>query len=181
MQKGVKFYHNLDEVPLEIRSNTPKGTEDKYVWFKGTIASPVSGTDEFSVALVIEDNSAYIAFCNGRGQAFFNPEPTTTEVIWTVFKTSQEMVFECNGEFCLKYTYSDSVEGDERCETFNQPSIQMFFVDHTGQVAEEYRASGTVLLSVNNSYSGHVGSRGSTVNELNLCKINYYVHLVFYY
>ena len=150
-QKGVKFEHNLDEIPLEIRSNTPKGSSGKYVWFEGTIASPVNGKGWFSVALVIEDNSAWIAFCNGEGEDFFNPEPTTTEVIWTVFKTSQEMVFECNGVFCLKYTYSDSTSNDALCSTFNQPSIQMYFVDNSVQVAEEYRASGTVLLSVNNN------------------------------
>ena len=144
-QKGVQFNHNLDEIPLEIQSNTPKGTSGTYVWFKGTIATPVSGESAFSVAIAIKDNSAWLAFCNGEGQAFFNPEPATTEVIWTVFKTSQEMVFECNGEFCLKYTYSDSTSNDAKCNTFNQPSIQMFFVDYSGQVAEEYRASGTVL------------------------------------
>ena len=142
-QNGVRFDHNLDEIPLEIRSNTPKGTSGKYVWFQGTIASPVSGKDVFSVALVIEDNSAWLGFCNGPGEVFFNPEPATTEVIWTVFKTSQEIVFECNGVFCLKYTYSDSTSNDAICNTFNQPSIQMFFVNHSGQVAEEYRASGT--------------------------------------
>ena len=145
VQKGVKFDHNLDEVPLEIRSNTPKGTEGKYVWFHGTIASPVNDLGTFSVAIVIEDNSAWLARCNWAGEAFFNPEPRTTEVIWTIFKTSQEMVFECNGEFCLKYTYSDSEENDERCETFNQPSIQIFFMDHDSQVAQAYRLSGTSL------------------------------------
>ena len=146
-QRGVKFAHNLDEIPLEIRSNTPKGTSGKYVWFQGTIGSPVSGEDVFKVALVIQDNSAWLAFCNGGGEAIFSPEPTTTEVIWTVFKTSQDMVFECNGVFCLKYTYSDSTSNDARCNTFNQPSIQMFFVDFTGQVAEQYRASGTTKFS----------------------------------
>ena len=149
VQKGVKFDHNLDEVPLEIRSNTPKGTEGKYVWFHGTIASPVNDLGTFSVAIVIEDNSAWLGFCNEAGQAFFNPEPATTEVIWTVFKTSQEMVFECNGEFCLKYTYSDSTSNFEKCNTFNQPSIQLFFMDYSGQAGEAYRASGTVLFSFN--------------------------------
>ena len=144
-QKGIKFDHNLDEIPLEIWSNTPKGTSGKYVWFKGTVASPVSGNDEFTVALVIEDNSAWLGSCNGPGQAFFDPEPATTEVIWTVFKTSQEMVFECNGVFCLKYTYSDSTSNDAICNTFNQPSIQMFFMDYSGQAGEAYRASGKIF------------------------------------
>jgi len=94
------------------------------------------------LAIVITDNSAWLADCNVAGEAFFNPEPATTEVVWTVFKTSKEMVIECNGEFCLKYKYSDSILGDIKCTAFNQPSIQMFFVDHGGQVAEQYRASG---------------------------------------
>ena len=140
--KGVKFDHNLDEVPLEIKSNTAKGTPSKYVWIQGTIAVPIWGV--FSLAIVITDNSAWLAGCNGAGQAFFNPEPVTTEVVWTVFKTSKEMVIECNGEFCLKYTYSDAVG----CTTFNQPSIQMFFVDNTGQVAEQYRASGKTKFDI---------------------------------
>ena len=142
MLKGVKFDHNLDDIPVEIKSNTSKGTPDSYVWFQGTIASPISGRDGFSAVISILDNSAWLGSCNGPGQDFFNPEPTTTEVIWTIFKTSQEMVFECNGVFCLKYTYSDSTSNDAICNTFNQPSIQMLFVDYPGQVAEEYRASG---------------------------------------
>ena len=142
VEKGVKFDHNLDEVPLEIKSNTAKGTPGKYVWIQGTIGLPLSGLDVFTLALKIEDNSAWLTYCNGPGETFFNPEPATTEVVWTVFKTSKEMVIECNGELCLKYTYSDSVLGDIKCTTFNQPSIQMFFVDHGGQVAEQYRASG---------------------------------------
>ena len=142
VEKGVKFDHNLDEVPLEIKSNTAKGTPSKYVWIQGTIAVPISGTGVFMLAIVITDNSAWLSNCNGPGQAFLNPEPATTEVVWTVFKTSKEMVIECNGEFCLKYTYSDSVGGDNRCTAFNQPSIQMFFTDLDVQVAEQYRASG---------------------------------------
>jgi hypothetical protein len=142
VQKGVKFDHNLDEIPLEIKSNTPKGTKDKYVWIQGTIATPVSSVDVFSLALVIEDNSAWLANCNGPGKTMFNPEPTTTEVVWTVFKTSKQLVMECNGEFCLKYMFYGN-NHDIRCTTFYQPSIQMFFVDYNGQVAEKYRTSGT--------------------------------------
>ena len=100
------------------------------------------------MALCIEDNSAFSAFCtNGCGDAFFNPEPKTTEVVWTVFKTSKELVFECNGVFCLKYAYSDSTKGDARCNTFKQPSKQIFFVDYGGQAAKQYRASGSTLLT----------------------------------
>lgn len=139
----MQFDHNLDEIPLEVRSNTPKGSSGKYVWFQGTIATHVINLAVFSVALAIEDNSAWLAHCNKQGQTFFDPEPTTTEVIWTIFKTAQVMVFECNGLFCLKYTYNDSELIDARCNTFNQQSIQMFFVNNNGQVGEAYRASGT--------------------------------------
>ena len=138
VEKGVMFDHNLDEVPLELKSNTAKGTPDKYVWIQGTIGD----LDRFKLLIVIADNSAWLANCNSPGEAFFNPEPVTTEVVWTVFKTSKEMVIECNGELCLKYTYSDSDRGDIRCTTFNQPSIQMYFEDTSGQAAEQYRASG---------------------------------------
>ena len=143
VEQDVKFDHDLHKVPLEIMSNTPKGTNDKYVWFQGTIANPISTLGLFSLAIAIKDNSAWLADCNGPGEVFFDPEPTTTEVVWTVFKTSKEMVFECNGVFCLKYSYSDSKSGDIRCNTFKQPSLQMFFVKHDGNVAEQYRASGT--------------------------------------
>ena len=37
VKKGVMFDHNLDEVPLELKSNTAKGTPNKYVWIQGTI------------------------------------------------------------------------------------------------------------------------------------------------
>ena len=149
---GVKFDHNLGEVPLEIKSNTVKGTPGKYLWIQGTIAVPIGGIDVFSLVIVIEDNSAWLAKCNGPGEAFFNPEPVTTEVVWTVFKTSKEMVIECNGELCLKYKYSDSVLGDNRCTTFNQPSIQMFFMDHGGQAAEQYRASGKTKFDLDDIF-----------------------------
>ena len=146
--KGDKFDHNLDMVPLEIKSNTPKGTDSKYVWLQGTVADPVQDAEVFSLALCIKDNSAWSAHCtDGCGDAFFDPEPETTEVVWTVFKTPKELLFECNGVFCLKYAYSDSTRGDARCDTFKQPSKQIFFMDDSGQAAEQYRASGSTLLT----------------------------------
>ena len=105
--KGVKFDHNLDEVPLEIKSNTAKGTPGKYVWIQGTIGLPISigGLDVFSLAIVITDNSAWVGFCNVAGEAFFNPEPATTEVVWTVFKTSKEMVSAYTFYFITSITF----------------------------------------------------------------------------
>ena len=146
--RGYNFDHNLDEIPLEIKSNTPKGT-NKHVWIQGTIADPIQDTEVFSLALCIKDNSAWSAHCtDGCGDAFFDPEPETTEVVWTVFKTPKELVFECNGVFCLKYAYIDSTSGDARCNTFEQPSIKMLFPDSGSQAAENYRASGSTHFSV---------------------------------
>jgi hypothetical protein len=146
----VKFDHNLDEIPIQIKSNTPKGTKETYVWLKGTIRNSVErknaknnkSVSEFSMVINMEDYSAWFGFCNGPGEVFFNPEPKTSEVVWTFFKTSKEMVIECNGVFCLKYSFSNASKNDPRCATFNQPSVQMLFEDNDGQVAKQYRISG---------------------------------------
>ena len=108
----------------------------------------MAGEEKFSLALCMEDFSAWMSYCSsGCGDVLFNLEPETTEVVWTVFKTPKELVFECNGVFCLKYAYSDSTQGDARCNTFKQPSKQIFFVDYGGQAAKQYRASGSTLLT----------------------------------
>ena len=147
--KGDEFDHNLDMVPLEIKSNTPKGTDRKSVSILGTIADPVQTVGVFWLIICMKDYSPWMAHCSadGCGNHLFDPEPETTEVIWTVFKTAKELVFECNGVFCLKYAYSDSTRGDARCSTFKQPSKQISFVDTVGQAAEQYRASGSTLLT----------------------------------
>ena len=150
METGKKFVYNLDETPLEIKSNTAKGTADKYIWFSGTIAEHID-TDlkdrsEFNLAIVLEDFSAWVSYCNRLGEVFFDPEPHTTEVVWTVFKTSEELVFECNGVFCLRYTYNSSTMDDIRCTAFKQPTIEIYFQDYHGQAAEQYRASGTKIF-----------------------------------
>ena len=112
----------------------------------GTIGDPVESMDVFSISIGTEDYSAWIGNCNNPGETFFDPEPDTTEIIWTVFKTANELVFECNGVFCLKYTYSDSTLGNAKCNNFKQPSMQLSFSDLNGQAAEHYRASGTAFL-----------------------------------
>ena len=136
-------------VPIEIKSNTPKGTDHKSVWILGTIADPVQKVGVFSLVICMKDYSPWMAHCSadGCGNHLFDPEPETTEVVWTVFKTPKELLFECNGVFCLKYAYSDSTKADARCNTFKQPSKQIFFVDYIGQAAEQYRASGSSLLT----------------------------------
>ena len=107
----------------------------------------MAGEEKFSLALCMEDFSAWMSYCSsGCGDVLFNLEPETTEVVWTVFKTPKELVFECNGVFCLKYAYSGSSR-DARCDTFKQPSKQIYFQDYVGQAAKQYRASGSTLLT----------------------------------
>ena len=140
----MKFDHNLDDNPLEIRSNTAKGTKKKVIWIQGTIAEPVNSVDHFSIRIVLKDYSVWLERCNNAGELFLNPEQVAKKVIWTVFKTPTEIVIECNGVFCLRYKYSDSTAGNPECNVFSQPSTQIVFVDDNDQAAEDYRAAGTV-------------------------------------
>ena len=146
LQKGESngFDHNLDEIPLEIKSNDDKETKkSKYVWFRGKVEDTFS-VDHISVAISVPDYSLWMAECNGQGEKFFDPKPSGEEIIWTIFKTSEKMVIECNGVFCAEYTYSDtsSKKYKSMCNAFTLPTKTFYFVENPGQVATHYRLTG---------------------------------------
>ena len=152
MQKKVAFNHNLDEIPIEIRSKEDSVTtsEQKYIWFQGDVGQSFDqagySVDYISIAIyTVPTFSLWLANCNGPNEKLFNPQPAGKEVILTVFKTATEVVIECDGVLCAKYTYSESTKNDNRCSVFTLPTRTLWFVDHSTQVATEFRLTGSLL------------------------------------
>ena len=148
MQKKVAFNHNLDEIPIEIRSKEDSVTtgEQKYIWFQGNVGQSFDqakdSVDYISIAITVPTFSLWLANCNSANEKLFNPQPAGKEVILTIFKTATEVVIECDGVLCAKYTYSESTRNDNRCNVFTLPTRTLSFVDHSTQVATEFRVTG---------------------------------------
>ena len=128
---------------MEIKSNEDEvATTAKFVWFQAKVENTIFH-DHISTAIPVPNYSLWLAFCNSPGELFFAPPPTGKEIIWTIFKTSEKMVVECNGVFCAEFTYSDSTKGDTRCKAYTLPTRKFYFVDDNTQVATHYRLTGT--------------------------------------
>ena len=153
VQKGVVFTHNLDEVPIEIKSSEDAvtTTQQKYVWLQGDVGQSFGqagggSVDFISFVFTVPNFSIWLANCNGPNQRMFDPQPVGKEVILTIFKTATEVVVECDGVPCVKYTYSESTSNDNRCNVFTVPTRSLWFVDWTTQVATQYRLTGLVCF-----------------------------------
>ena len=153
MIPGQQFDHNLNKIPLEIKSEIPKGTTDKYVWIYGFIGREIhqdenKQVDSFSMAIDMRNYGPWLGFCTKNSEEVsLNPIPTGPEVTWTVFKTNTELIMECNGYFCFRYKYTSSTLQDNRCSSFEFPSLQLVFNDSM-QAAAQYRLSGRFDLTI---------------------------------
>ena len=122
-------------------------TKQKYVWFRGDVGQSFEQAGEdpvdyISIAITVPNFSIWIANCNGPNQRMFDPQPVGKEVILTIFKTATEIVVECDGVPCVKYTYRESTSNDNRCNVHTLPTHSLWFVNFAEQVATEYRLTG---------------------------------------
>ena len=150
VQKGTVFSHNLDEIPIEIKVNEYAVTtsKQKYVWFEGNVGQSFEqagkgSVNKISIAITVPNYSIWLANCNGPNQEWFEPQPEGNEVILTIFKTATEVVVECDGVPCVKYTYSESTN-DNRCNVHTLPTQSLWFVNFDEQVATQYRLTGVL-------------------------------------
>ena len=118
-------------------------TGQKYVWIQGGVGDPsLYSINHISIAITVPKFSIWLANCNGPNQKWFDPQPVGKEVILTIFKTATEVVIECDGVPCVKYTYSESTSNDIRCYVHKLPTQSLWFVNFAEQVATEYRLTG---------------------------------------
>lgn len=100
------IHYNLDNWPLQIKTNTPFGVK-KSVWIQGS----TSPGDDMGISInwYLEDNKVWLAYhhTGGSDRGALSDVPVAEEKTWTIFKLKRKVVLECNDVKVWELEYKD--------------------------------------------------------------------------
>ena len=135
--RDVYIDYDLEEHPLQIKTNSAAGTQEKvYVQFYTAEEEYIS-----DIRLYFAATPQYlIGFCSYYSN-FPVDLPTALVKIWTITRTATTLVIACNDVEVVNYVYSDS--SDSNCVPYHNRDVdRIFFYEHD-TASDEYRQEPT--------------------------------------
>ena len=108
--RNVYIDHELEKVPLEIKTNSMSGSDDELLSYFFTSVPQVAG----GLRILFSPTPKYRIFGCNRWiwSSFPTPLPSATEKIWRITLDKSEgvrLMIHCNGELVLNVTLSNQV------------------------------------------------------------------------
>ena len=146
VQRDVQINYDLENSPLQIRTNSEIGSNEKVrVWFFNAQDEPAGG-----VILIFSSPPQYkLGWCNTSYTDFPTTLPSETDKVWTITLTrssgAPSLVIHCNNKEVLNVMLSDSTCSSSDWRDYWSKDVEKIkFLSHT---ASDYYRPGKVMAS----------------------------------
>ena len=130
--RNVKFDYDLEEHPLQIKTNSAVGSEDVVALYLYT----AGGAYISNIRLVFYTTPHYRIYRCTDYTTFPVDVPAEQDKIWTITKTATAIKIECN-EVEVVNLYSDS--SDDECAEIYSEDVERIKFANSDTASDEYR------------------------------------------
>ena len=111
VQRGVKINHDLENSPLQIKTDSVVGSDEKVIVYFYTVEGDTAG----GIALYFKSPSQYfLPWCSASWTTFPTSLPTEKDKIWTITLnkiSGIRLIIHCNSKEVLNVVLSDTICG----------------------------------------------------------------------
>ena len=140
VERGVLIRHDLEQYPLQIRTNSLAGDDTLVDLTVYQISATSSGEYLAYIYVKFSDVLQYkVSSCVNDHTPFPTTPPTEQDKTWTITKTSIALKIECNGIEVLEVIYSNY---GEACVTvWSNDVAKIMFYPGYDTASDEYKES----------------------------------------
>jgi hypothetical protein len=142
VQRGVPIDHDLETIPLEIKTDSTIGSEDK---MRIELHNPQESNPVGFYLKFTSPPQYYVWLCNSSYTNFPTNLPAATDKIWrlTLTRTSGiRLIIHCNEEEVLNYLVLDSTCSEKNWDTYWNRMLTKIEFDSKDTASDFYRPTG---------------------------------------